>query len=465
MMHISVMVNNEKKPMSSIRKSLFLQVVIALVLGCLFGHFVPDMAKNFQVFGDGFVKLIKMLIAPLIFCVIVLGIYGAGDLKKAGKVGSKTILYFEVMTTIALILGLAVAYIFKPGHGMNIDVSTLDASQMTKYSENMHSITSVSDFFLNMIPQTAIGAFTGSDVLQVVVLSILFGVALSLLPREVKDPVASLIDKFSQVIFKIMSLIVKLAPLGVFGAISFTVAKFGIGTLMNLGYLIILYYATVIFFIVGILGVVLKLLGFNVFKLIRYFKEEITVVCGTSSSDSVLPQVMYKLKKLGIKDTTVSLVIPSGYSFNLDGFSIYLTLAVVFIAQATGVDLSFSDLLVILLITLFTSKGAHGIPASAIVVLAATLTSFPVIPAVGLVLILSIDWIIGIIRAVSNLIGNCIATLVIGLWENDVDLEHAHKMLNDPEWAKTQLAPTIEVIDADAELAINFLENTPKNTV
>lgn len=425
--------------MKLIKRSLFLQVMIALVIGCLFGYFLPDIAINFQVLGNGFVKLVKMLIAPLIFCVIVLGIYGAGDLKKAGKVGIKTLIYFEIMTTIALILGLAAAYIFKPGHGMHVDISTLDASQMTKYNENIHAVTGVSDFFLNMIPQTAVGAFTGSDILQVVVFSILFGVALSMLSKDVSDPVASFIDKISQVIFKIMSIIIKLAPIGVFGAISFTVAKFGIETLLNLGYLVLIYYATVIFFVIVILGLVLRLLGFNIFKLIRYFREEITIVCGTSSSDSVLPQVMYKLKKLGIKDSTVSLVIPSGYSFNLDGFSIYLTLAVVFIAQATGVHLTISDLIMILLITLFTSKGAHGIPASAIVVLAATLSSFPVIPAIGLVLILSVDWLIGILRAVSNLIGNCVATLVIGVWENDVDKKRVHQMLDDPNWAKNEL--------------------------
>jgi len=344
------------------------------------------------------------------------------------------------MTTIALILGLAAAYIFKPGHGMHVDISTLDASQMTKYNENIHAVTGVSDFFLNMIPQTAVGAFTGNDILQVVVFSILFGVALSMLSKDVSEPVASFIDKISQVIFKIMSIIIKLAPIGVFGAISFTVAKFGIETLLNLGYLVLIYYATVIFFVIVILGLVLRLLGFNIFKLIRYFREEITIVCGTSSSDSVLPQVMYKLKKLGIKDSTVSLVIPSGYSFNLDGFSIYLTLAVVFIAQATGVHLTISDLIMILLITLFTSKGAHGIPASAIVVLAATLSSFPVIPAIGLVLILSVDWLIGILRAVSNLIGNCVATLVIGVWENDVDKKRVYQMLDDPNWAKNELS-------------------------
>jgi len=425
--------------MKLIKRSLFLQVMIALVIGCLFGYFLPDIAINFQVLGNGFVKLVKMLIAPLIFCVIVLGIYGAGDLKKAGKVGIKTLIYFEIMTTIALILGLAAAYIFKPGHGMHVDISTLDASQMTKYNENIHAVTGVSDFFLNMIPQTAVGVFTGNDILQVVVFSILFGVALSMLSKDVSAPVASFIDKISQVIFKIMSIIIKLAPIGVFGAISFTVAKFGIETLLNLGYLVLIYYATVIFFVIVILGLVLRLLGFNIFKLIRYFREEITIVCGTSSSDSVLPQVMYKLKKLGIKDSTVSLVIPSGYSFNLDGFSIYLTLAVVFIAQATGVHLTISDLIMILLITLFTSKGAHGIPASAIVVLAATLSSFPVIPAIGLVLILSVDWLIGILRAVSNLIGNCVATLVIGVWENDVDKKRVHQMLDDPNWAKNEL--------------------------
>lgn len=425
--------------MKCIKNSLFAQIIIALILGCLFGQFFPNIAQQFQIFGIGFVKLIKMLIAPLIFCVIVIGIYEAGDLKKAGKVGLKTIVYFEIMTTIALIIGLAIAYIFKPGQGMNVNISTLDGSQLNQYTDNIHSITNINDFFLNIIPNTAIGAFTGNEVLQVVLFAILFGVALSLLPITVKQPVASMIENVSQVIFKIMSIIVKLAPIGVFGAISFTVGKFGINTLINLGYLVGLYYLSVIFFVIIVLGGILKFLGFNIFKVIRYFKEEISVVCGTSSSDSVLPQVMYKLKKLGIKDTTVSLVIPAGYSFNLDGFSIYLTLAIVFIAQATGVDLSFSDLLTVLLITLFTSKGAHGIPASAIVVLAATLSSFPIIPAIGLVLVLSVDSIIGIIRAVSNLVGNCVATVIIAIWEKDIDYSHAKNMLNNPTWAKEQL--------------------------
>lgn len=430
--------------MQAIKKSLFLQVVIALILGCLVGFFFPQFSKEFQILGDAFVKLVKMLIAPLVFCVVVLGIYGAGDLKKAGKVGLKTIVYFEVMTTIALLMGVAAAYLFKPGAGMHIDVHSLDAASLSKYNENVHAITNLSDFFLNLIPQTAVGAFTGGEVLQVIVFAIIFGVAMSHLPSEVKDPVASFIDKISQIIFKMMGIIVKFAPVGVFGAIAFTVGKYGIASLMNLGYLVVLYYACVIFFVVVILGGVLRLFGFNIFKLIRYLKEEILVVLGTASSDSVLPQVMSKLNQLGIKNTTVSLVVPSGYSFNLDGFSIYLTLAVVFIAQATGTELSFHDLIVILLITLFTSKGAHGIPASAIVVLAATLNSFPAIPAVGLVLILSIDWIIGIIRAASNLIGNCVAAVVIGAWEKDLDFERAHQVLNHPELGKQHTEEYVE---------------------
>lgn len=339
-------------------KSLFLQVVIALMLGCVVGSFFPDFAKNLQVLGDGFVRLVKMLIAPLIFCVIVLGLYGAGDLKKAGRVGAKTLVYFEIMTTLALVIGLVAAYVFKPGEGMHINPQSLDANSLNKYNENIHNITNFSDFVLNLIPQTAIGAFTGGEVLQVVLFAILFGIALSHLPTDIKDPVASLLDKFSRVIFRMMDMIVKLAPIGVFGAIAFTVGKYGMKSLLNLGYLVGVYYLCVIVFVVVVLGGVLKLCGFNIFKLMRYLKEEILVVCGTSSSDSVLPQVMAKLTNLGIKNTTVSLVIPSGYSFNLDGFSIYLTLAVVFIAQATDTALSLHDLVLVLLVTLLTSKGA-----------------------------------------------------------------------------------------------------------
>ena len=413
-----------------IKSSLFLQVIIALILGIVIGLSFHDFSLNLKPLGDGFISLIKMLIAPIVFCVVVLGIYGASDIKKMGKVGAKTILYFEVVTTIALMLGIAVAYIFKPGVGMNIDITKLDSKDLSTYTERAHAISSSSDFILHIIPKTLFGAFTDGDILQVLLIAILFGVSLLLIPKQFSSLVCQSIEAFSEVLFKMMGLIIRLAPLGVLGSVAYTTAKFGLDSLMQLGYLVILFYLTCIVFVVVILGSILKLAGLNIFKFLNYFKDELSIVLGTASSDSVLPQIMKKLRALGIKDSTVGLVIPTGYSFNLDGFSIYLTLGVIFIAQACNIDLSTHDLLAILLVSLVTSKGAHGIPGSALVILAATLSVIPSLPAIGLVLLLSVDWFIGIVRACTNLIGNCVATVVIAHWEKDIDHAQAKAVLD-----------------------------------
>ncbi|MDG9948513.1 C4-dicarboxylate transporter DctA [Acinetobacter ursingii] len=413
-----------------IKSSLFLQVIIALILGIVIGLSFHDFSLNLKPLGDGFISLIKMLIAPIVFCVVVLGIYGASDIKKMGKVGAKTILYFEVVTTIALMLGIAVAYIFKPGVGMNIDITKLDSKDLSTYTERAHAISSSSDFILHIIPKTLFGAFTDGDILQVLLIAILFGVSLLLIPKQFSSLVCQSIEAFSEVLFKMMGLIIRLAPLGVLGSVAYTTAKFGLDSLMQLGYLVILFYLTCIVFVVVILGSILKLAGLNIFKFLNYFKDELSIVLGTASSDSVLPQIMKKLRALGIKDSTVGLVIPTGYSFNLDGFSIYLTLGVIFIAQACNIDLSMHDLLAILLVSLVTSKGAHGIPGSALVILAATLSVIPSLPAIGLVLLLSVDWFIGIVRACTNLIGNCVATVVISHWEKDIDHAQAKAVLD-----------------------------------
>ncbi len=413
-----------------IKSSLFLQVIIALILGIVIGLSFHDFSLNLKPLGDGFISLIKMLIAPIVFCVVVLGIYGASDIKKMGKVGAKTILYFEVVTTIALMLGIAVAYIFKPGVGMNIDITKLDSKDLSTYTERAHAISSGSDFILHIIPKTLFGAFTDGDILQVLLIAILFGVSLLLIPKQFSSLVCQSIEAFSEVLFKMMGLIIRLAPLGVLGSVAYTTAKFGLDSLMQLGYLVILFYLSCIVFVVVILGSILKLAGLNIFKFLNYFKDELSIVLGTASSDSVLPQIMKKLRALGIKDSTVGLVIPTGYSFNLDGFSIYLTLGVIFIAQACNIDLSMHDLLAILLVSLVTSKGAHGIPGSALVILAATLSVIPSLPAIGLVLLLSVDWFIGIVRACTNLIGNCVATVVIAHWEKDIDHAQAKAVLD-----------------------------------
>jgi len=412
-------------------RSLFGQVLLALVVGVIVGFTVPELAVKLKPLGDAFIKLIKMIIPVLVFCVVVHGIAGAGDLKRVGRVGVKALIYFEVVTTIALILGLALAFWFQPGVGMNVDPKALDPAAMSAYASNADKLTSggTVEFLMKLIPTTVVNAFATGDVLQVLLFAVLFGCALAML-GERGAPVATWIDTLGHVLFKIMGIIIKLAPLGVLGAIAFTVGKYGIGSLKQLGMLVVLFYGAVIIFVVVVLGGIMRLAGFNIFKFLAYLREELAVVFATTSSDSVLPQVMSKLKRMGIRDSTVGLVIPTGYSFNLDAFSIYITLAAVFIAQATNTPITMTDLLTILAISLVTSKGAHGVPGSAIVVLAATLQAIPAIPAIGLVLVLSVDWFMGIARALGNLIGNCVATVAIAAWEGDIDRERAHAVLD-----------------------------------
>ncbi|CAM5218904.1 C4-dicarboxylate transport protein OS=Castellaniella defragrans OX=75697 GN=dctA PE=3 SV=1 [Castellaniella defragrans] len=410
-------------------KSLFGQVVIALVLGIVLGIVWPHFAVALKPLGDGFIKLIKMLIAPLVFCVIVHGICGTSDIRKVGRVGIKALVYFEVVTTFALALGIALAYLFSPGHGMHVNPASLDASALSAYTTHVAGATNTVGFLMRIIPTTFVDAFASGDILQVLLVAILFGVAVALLGKR-GEPVVHLIDSLSQVFFKIIGFIVKLAPLGVLGAIAFTVGKYGVGTLGSLGLLVALFYVTCVLFVLIILGVILRLAGFNILKLLRYLSEELLIVLGTASSDAVLPQVMRKLELMGVRSSTVGLVVPTGYSFNLDGFSIYLTLAAVFIAQATDTPLEFSHLLLILLVSLLTSKGAHGVPGSAIVILAATLSVIPDIPAIGLVLVLSVDWFMGMARALTNMIGNCVGTVVVGAWEGDVDRQRARDVLD-----------------------------------
>jgi aerobic C4-dicarboxylate transport protein len=430
--------------------SLFGRVMIALVAGIAIGAVFPHFAQSLRPFGDGFLKLITMVIAPIVFCVVVSGIASAGNLKKVGRVGGKAVVYFEFMTSIALMIGAVLALVLKPGAGMNVDVHSLDPQALTTYTEHAKSLKDVAAFLLKIIPSTAFDAFAKGDILQVLVFAVLFGSALSLLGDKAKR-VSSLIDELAQVFFRIMGFIIKLAPLGVLGAIAFTTGTYGVASLEQLGLLVLVFYASCALFVVIVLGVVMKLAGFNVFKLVRYLREELLIVLGTASSDAVLPQVMRKLEWMGVKDSTVGLVIPTGYSFNLDGFSIYLTLAVLFIAQATNTPLSMHDLIVVVLVSLVTSKGAHGIPGSAIVILAATLSAIPAIPVLGLVLILPVDWFVGIARAVTNLIGNCVATVVVAAWERDIDHARAHRVLDqDPALRFVQEA-SVPVLDTPVQ--------------
>jgi len=412
-------------------RSLFGQVVLALVIGVIVGLAWPDAAVKLKPLGDGFIKLIKMIIPVLVFCVVVHGIAGAGDLRRVGRVGVKALIYFEAVTTLALLLGLVLAFVFQPGAGMNIDPKALDAKAMGAYAENASKLTGggTVEFLLKLIPTTVVSAFANGDVLQVLLFAVLFGCAVAMLGERGRQ-IGGLVDELGQVLFKIMGLLIKLAPLGVMGAIAFTVGKYGLGSLKQLGMLVVLFYAAVAIFVFVILGAIMRISGLSLIKLLAYLREELAVVFATTSSDSVLPQIMAKLRNLGIRDSTVGLVISTGYSFNLDAFSIYITLAAVFIAQATNTPISMADLLTILAISLVTSKGAHGVPGSAIVVLAATLQAIPAIPAIGLVLVLSVDWFMGIARALGNLIGNCVATVAVARWEGDIDMARARAVLD-----------------------------------
>ena len=418
-------------PKAPLHKSLFAQVVAGLVLGIALGMLAPEFAVGLKFFSDAFLKLISMIVAPIVFCVVVHGIAGAGDLKKVGRVGGKALIYFEVMTTVALAVGLILAYVIRPGVGMNINTASLDANALSAYAENAHKLKGegVGAFILNIIPSTSFDAFARNDVLQVLFFAIVFGVSLALVGEPAKQ-VTELVEATSRVLFRAMGLIVRLAPLGVLGAVAYTVGKYGARSLEQLASLVVVFWLAVALFVVVVLGTVLKFAaGLSIFRFLAYFREELTIVLATASSDAVLPQIMRKLEAMGVKAEVVGLVVPTGYSFNLDAFSIYLTLAVVFIAQATNTPLSFGDLMLVLGISLVTSKGAHGMPGSAIVILAATLNAVPAIPAIGLVLVLSIDWFVGMARALGNLIGNCVATVVIAAWENDLDAPLARRVL------------------------------------
>src|ERR1700709_1335419 len=415
--------------------SLFVQVLVALLLGIVLGMAVPDFAISLKIFSDAFLKLISMIVAPIVFCVVVHGIAGAGDLKKVGRVGVKALIYFETMTTVALCVGLILAYLFGPGHGMNIDTSTLDAKALASYADNAHKLKGegIGSFLMNIIPTTSFDALSRNDVLQVLFFAIIFGVSLALVGGEKGEKISSFIDAVSTVLFRAMGLIVRLAPLGVLGAVAYTVGKYGVGSLRQLISLVVLFYVSVAIFVLGVLGGVMALAGLNILKFLAYLREELTIVLPTASSDAVLPTIMRKLERLGVKDSVVGLVIPTGYSFNLDAFLIYLTLRVGFFAPATNTPLSFGDLLLVLGVSLVTSKGAHGVPGSAIVILAATLNAVPSVPAIGLVLVLSVDWFIGMARALGNLIGNCVATVVVAAWDGDFDRVKAHRWLDGDE--------------------------------
>src|SRR5438477_8466299 len=400
-------------------QSLYLQVIVAIVIGVLLGHFYPSTGEAMKPLGDGFIKLIKMIIAPIIFCTVVVGIAGMEDMKKVGKTGGYALLYFEIVSTIALIVGLTIVNIVQPGAGMNIDPASLDTKGIAAYTKP-GQMQSTTDFLLNIIPSTVVDAFAKGEILQVLLIAVLFGFALHRFGGR-GTLVFDWIEKASHVLFTIVGYIMRVAPIGAFGAMAFTIGKYGVGSLLSLGKLMGTFYLTCLVFILIVLGLIARFHGFSILKFIRYIKEELLIVLGTSSSESVLPRMMDKMENLGVKKSTVGLVIPTGYSFNLDGTSIYLTMAAMFIAQATNTPMTLTQQLTLLLVLLLTSKGAAGVTGSGFIVLAATLSAVGQIPVAGLAIILGIDRFMSEARALTNVTGNGVATIVIARWTGELD--------------------------------------------
>jgi aerobic C4-dicarboxylate transport protein len=400
-------------------RSLYFQVLLAIAIGVLLGHFYPELGTKLKPLGDGFIKLIKMMIAPIIFCTVVTGIAGMENMKAVGKTGVLALVYFEVVSSIALVIGLIVVNVVKPGAGMNIDVATLDASKIANYAQAAQQ-QNVVDYFLNVIPGQFVDAFAKGEILQVLLIALLFGFALHAVGPRARI-VHDLIDGFSQVLFRIVGFIMRLAPIGALGAMAFTIGNYGIGKLADLAQLMACFYATCLLFIFLVLGTIARAHGFSIFKFVRYIKDELLIVLGTSSSESVLPRMMVKMEGAGCAKSVVGLVIPTGYSFNLDGTSIYLTMAAVFIAQATNTPMTLLDQLTLLGVLLLTSKGAAGVTGSGFIVLAATLSSVGTLPVTALALILGIDRFMSEARALTNLIGNGVATIVVAKWCKALD--------------------------------------------
>jgi len=417
-----------------IYKSLYAQVITAIVIGVLLGHFYPTAGEAMKPLGDGFIRLIKMIIAPIIFCTVVIGIAGMEDMKKVGKTGGLALLYFEVVSTVALIVGLIIINLVHPGTGMNIDVTTLDTKGIAAFT-GPGKMTSTTDFLMNVIPSTVVDAFAKGEILQVLLIAVLFGFALHKFGGR-GTMVFDFIEKFSHVLFGIVGYIMKAAPIGAFGAMAFTIGKYGVGSLVQLGQLMATFYLTCLIFVFVVLGGIARFHGFSIWKFVKYIREELLIVLGTSSSEAALPRMMEKMENLGAKKSVVGLVIPTGYSFNLDGTSIYLTMAAVFLAQATNTPMTITQQITLLLVLLLTSKGAAGVTGSGFIVLAATLSAVGHVPVAALALILGIDRFMSEARALTNLVGNGVATIVVAKWTGDLDTARLQAGLNNETWVE-----------------------------
>ncbi|MBG2803434.1 dicarboxylate/amino acid:cation symporter [Proteus sp. WDL240414] len=407
---------------------LYVQVIIAIILGILLGHFYPDVGESFKPLGDGFIKIVKMIIAPVIFLTVVTGIAGMNNMKTVGKVAGKSMIYFLTFSTIALIIGLITANIIRPGDGLNISPESLDSSRVEMYVTQAHSSSLVS-FLMNIIPDTIVSPLVNGNILQVLFVSVIFGLALASIGSQ-GEPVLKFLQHLCDPIFKMVGMLMKLAPIGAFGAMAFTIGKYGISSIGNLMLLVITFYLTALLFVLVVLGAVAKYNGFSILSLIKYIKDELWLVLGTSSSEAALPTLMSKMEQLGCKKSVVGLVIPTGYSFNLDGTNIYMTMAALFIAQATGVDLSLTEQITLLFVAMISSKGAAGVTGAGFITLAATLSVVPSVPVAGMALILGIDRFMSECRALTNIVGNACACIVVARWENALDKERMNDIFS-----------------------------------
>jgi aerobic C4-dicarboxylate transport protein len=405
---------------------LYVQVLIAIAIGVLLGHFNAKLAIDMKPFGDGFIKLIKMLIGPIVFCTVVSGIAGMQDIRKVGRIGCKALLYFELVSTFALVIGMAVGNWLRPGAGFNVNPATLDASAISDYVGKAKHMTAT-EFFINIIPTTVADAFTKGDVLQVLLIALLFGFALAAMGERAR-PVTALIETASQAVFGVIGFIMRFAPIGAFGAMAFTVGKYGVVSLAPLLKLIGTFYLTSFLFVFIVLGVIARIAGFRISRFLAYIKEEILLVFGTSSSDTALPTLMVKLEKLGCSRSLVGLIVPTGYTFNTDGTAIYMTMAALFVAQATNTDLSFLQQMAIFGVAMLTSKGASGVQGASFIALVGTLAVVPSVPVAGMALILGIDRFMSEARALVNMIGNGVATVVMARWEGELDADKLEQL-------------------------------------
>jgi aerobic C4-dicarboxylate transport protein len=416
-------------------KILYVQVIFAIIIGILLGHFKPEIGEAMKPLGDGFIKLVKMIIAPVIFLTVTSGIAAMSDLKKVGRVTGKAMIYFLTFSTLALIIGMIVSHIVQPGAGMNIDPKSLDGGAVAQYVTKAHDST-VTGFLMNIIPTTLVSPFVTGDILQVLFVAVLFGIALAMVGPKAK-PVLDLINAVTTPVFRLVAMLMKFAPIGAFGAMAFTIGKYGIESVVNLAMLVGTFYATSILFVLVVLGGVARYNGFSIIRLVRYIREELLLVLGTSSSEAALPTLMQKMERAGCSKSVVGLVVPTGYSFNLDGTNIYMTMAALFIAQACNIPLSLGDQILLLLVAMLSSKGAAGVTGAGFITLAATLSVVPTVPVAGMALILGVDRFMSECRALTNLVGNATASIVVARWEGELDKEQldramAGEVMTDP---------------------------------